>query len=98
MNYVGLEDDPTIPDGCELLRRIPLRRGINIIWDHNLQRWRPSSASFEDHHSGSPMSVVLWTVLEEDGRSPADVLKGHSDFGLAAITAGFARKQHQRIA
>lgn len=97
MNDVGLEDDPTIPDDCELLRRVPLRRDINIIWDHNLQRWRPSSASFENHHSGTPMSITLRTELEEGGRGPADVLKGHNNFGLAAITAGIAREQNQRV-
>lgn len=94
MNGDGLEDDPSIRDECELLRRVPLKRDVNIVWDDNQRRWRPSSASFQDHPNGSPMSVVLGDALVEAGRSALEVLAGHDGFGLAAIHAGTVR-DHQ---
>ncbi len=44
------------------------------------------------------MSVVLQDDLDRDGRDTREVLVGFEEFGLAAITAGFAREQNQRIA
>ena len=97
MGHTDLEDDLTIRDECELLRRIPVKPGINIIWDANQGRWRPSSASFRDHPDGSPMSIVLGDGLKEASRDPAEVLIGHSNFALAAITAGTARESQQHV-
>lgn len=88
-------DDNTIPDRAELLRRIP---PWLFIKDENLGRVRPSSAAFDDHPDGSPMSVVLADVIREAGRAPDSVLVGHTDYGLAMITAGAARDCHQGIA
>lgn len=98
MNHTDLEDDPTIRDECDLLRRIPVKPDVNIIWDDNQKRWRPSSASFKDHPNGTPMSIVLRDELENADRNPDEVLIGHDDFALAAITAGIARENQQCIA
>lgn len=93
-----VEDDPSIRNECELLRRVPLEINVNIIWDDNEKRWRPTSASFRDHPNGTPMSVVLGDELKAAGRNAAEVLIGHSDFVLAAITAGVARSNQQQVA
>ncbi len=97
MSGAGYEDDESIRDDCELLRRVQVKPEFTVVWDENLGRWRPSSAAFRDHPNGSPMSVVLRDVLEEQNRSLEEVLHGHTGFALAAITAGFARQCHQKI-
>jgi hypothetical protein len=88
-------DDPTIADDAVLWRRIP---PWHVIFDANLGRPRPSKAAFEDHPNGSPMSVVLAEEVARSGRAAADVLRGHEDFALAAITAGLARERNQGVA
>ncbi len=98
MNHMGLEDDPSIRDECELLRRIPIKLNVNVIWDDNLKRWRLSSASFKDHRNGTPMSIVPRDDLEQAGRKPEEVLFGHDNFALAAITAENAREYKQKVA
>lgn len=88
MQMDAYTDDATIADEAILLRRIPPR---HLVYDENLMRWRPSSAAFENHPDGSPMSVLLADVLRTSGRNAADALRGHEGFALAAITAGLAR-------
>jgi hypothetical protein len=83
-----LLDDPTIPDDAPLWRRIP---PLHVVFDHNLGRSRPSSAAFEDHPNGSPMSVVLGREVLDAGRSAQSVLLGHEGFALASVLAGFVR-------
>jgi hypothetical protein len=95
MPNAGYADDPTIPDPSELWRRIPPKQ---IVPDENLGGLRPSSAAFDNHRNGSPMSVHLADVLAELGRGPNTVLVGHDDFALAAITAGLARECGQGVA
>jgi len=56
MPYDHYSDDPTIPDDAERWRRIP---PWHFFHDENLRQIRPSSAAFEDHPNGSPMSVLL---------------------------------------
>ena len=97
MNYDEVEDDVSIRDECQLLRRIPNKPKLNIIWDDNLRRWRPSSASFEDHPNGTPMSVVLMDDLESAGRNVIEVTNNPEEFALAAITAGCARLNNQKV-
>jgi hypothetical protein len=87
-------DDPTIGNDVPLWRRIP---PWHIVFDENLGIWRPSSAAFEDHPDGSPMSVVLGQEVLADGRTPDSVLEAHEGFGLVSIGAGLARENHQGI-
>lgn len=98
MTTTYLKDDPSIRNECALLRRIPANSEMHIIWDNNLKRWCPSSASFDDHTDGSPMSVVLGDELDAAGRDAATVLDGHDRFALAAISAGIARRNRQAVA
>lgn len=84
-------DDPTISDEAELWRRIP---PWHFVRDENTQRVRPSSAAFDDHPDGSPMSVL---IAEEAG-APNPVLANYEGFALASITAGLARMCKQGVA
>ncbi len=94
MSERGYVDDPTIPDSSVLWRRIPPR---HFVRDENTGRMRPSSAAFEDHPNGSPMSVILGDVLLASGRFAEDALAGHADFALAAFAAGLARQFGQGV-
>lgn len=87
-------DDPSVADDVRLLRRIPPR---HFYFDQNLQRWRPSSAAFEDDEDGDPMSVYREDVIRREGGQPARVLSGHSDYGLAALMAGQVRSRNQTV-
>lgn len=88
------EDDSTIVDDSPLWRRIP---PWHMVFDENLGRYRPSSAAFEDHPDGTPMSVVLGQEVLDAGRSPESVLVGYDNFALASFTADLARANHQGI-
>lgn len=88
-------DDPTIANEAELWRRIPPR---HFVFDENLGQVRPSSAAFDNHPDGSPMSVLLAGAVRAQSRAERDVLSGHDGFGLAAITAGLARRCDQGVA
>jgi hypothetical protein len=87
-------DDPSIADDTNLFRRIP---SWHHFFDENENRWRPSSAAFEDDGDGDPMSVYLSTVLLGGNREPSDVLAGHQGYSLASITAGLARVNNQTV-
>lgn len=87
-------DDPTIGHEAPLWRRVPPR---HFVFDENRGAWRPSSAAFDDHPNGTPMSVVLGQEVLDAGRSPESVLIGHEDFGVVSFTAGFARANKQGI-
>lgn len=92
-------DDISIKDAILLLRRVPSKPKLTVIWDSNLNCWRPSSAAFDDHKNGSPMSITLSDTLGEIGRSYESVLSGYEDgFSLAAITAGIVREHDQGAA
>lgn len=88
-------DDPTILDRASLWRRIP---SWHVVYDQNLQRLRPSSAAFEDHPNGSPMSVILGDDVLQEGRTAASLMRPFPGFALAAITAGIARSCQQGVA
>jgi hypothetical protein len=85
------QDDPTIPDDADLWRRIPRWHLVN---DESIGQIRPSSAAFEDHPDGSPMSVVLGA----ESRGAESVLAGYPGFALASIKAGLARECQQGVA
>lgn len=87
-------DDPSIQDNTDLFRRIPPR---HCIFDENENRWRPSSAAFEDDDDGDPMSVYVSSVLLKENREPSTLLAGHEDYSLASITAGLARIHNQTV-
>lgn len=90
-------DDSSIPDKARLLRRIPIKPS-HIVCDPKVEGgMRPSSAAFENHPDGSPMSVQLEDVLRELGQEPDSALRNHEGFALAAITAGLVRSCNQGV-
>jgi hypothetical protein len=84
------DDDPSISDNENLLRRIPTTW---IHWDENGNP-NISSAAFKDEY----LSVYLESVMARAGRSPADAIQNYAGYGLAAITAANARALNQRVA
>lgn len=88
-------DDLSITDAASLWRRIP---PWHFVYDSNLQRWRPSSAAFDNDPDGAPMSVLLEEIVVAAGRVAPDCLIGHAGYALAAITAGLARTCQQGVA
>lgn len=95
MADAGYADDFTISNEAELRRRVSPR---HFVKDENLGMVRPSSAAFDDHPDGSPMSVYLADMLDEMGRDPDAVLACHTGYALASITAGLAREYQQGVA
>lgn len=87
-------DDPTIVDAASLWRRIP---PWHFVRDDNAGIMRPSSAAFENHPNGSPMSVILGDEILASGRLAEEVLAGHVGFALAVFTAGLARQSGQGV-
>ncbi|MCK5798943.1 MAG: hypothetical protein KAI47_17245 [Deltaproteobacteria bacterium] len=95
-NKTYIDDVEGIGDADLLLRRVPW---WHIIWDQNTERWRPSSAAFENNpKDGSPMSVRMGPLLESMGFSLASVLDDYPDFGLVEFPAGEARTKNQVVA
>ena len=87
-------DDHTIEDDMPLWRRIP---PMHVIFDENQGCWRPSSAAFDDHPNGTPMSVILGQEVMNARRTPESVLEGHERLGLTSFTAGLARTNNQGV-
>jgi hypothetical protein len=87
-------DDVVISDEVDLLRRIP---PWHFHADPNTSITRPSSAAFEDDEDGHPMSVYRSDVIEQTGRNPDRVLRGHENFALAAVRAGLVRSHAQTV-
>ena len=93
-------DDKSIQDDTLLYRRVlnqpdpPVKQ---IIWDGNLNCWRPSSAAFDNHKDGSGMSVALGDALAKNGLSPESVLDGHEGFSLVCFEASVPRAKQQKI-
>ncbi len=87
-------DDPTIANDAPLWRRIP---PWHFVFDENIGKWRPSSAAFDDHPDGSPMSAVLGQQVINSGRTAASILDAYEGFALAYFTAGLAREYRQGV-
>ena len=87
-------DDATVCDSDPLWRRI---HPDQVLFDRNLGSWRPSSAAFNDHPNGTPMSVVLGNDVLKASRSPEALLNDHAGYSLASVTAGLARSCEQIV-
>ena len=90
-------DDASIENHYRLLRRIPIEFNLFIVWDNNIGDWKMSSQAFRDHPSGTPMSVHVKEILQDNGLAADSVLAGHEGFALAYFTAGAARNLAQAI-
>ena len=86
------DNDPTIPDGERLFRRIHPQQLVPD--ERNAGRRRVSSGAFRDEE----LSIVIESTLSESGRQPADLLQAHSRHTLVAITAATARTHDQKVA
>lgn len=87
-------DDAAVTDETLLFRRIPPK---HVYFDENENRFRPSSAAFEDDGDGDPMSAHLSSVLVAEAREPVTLLAGHEGYSLASITAALARSKSQTV-
>lgn len=95
MADAGYSDDPTISNEEALLRRIPRK---HIIYDGNMGRERPTTAAFENHPDGSPMSVLLLPIYVAEVLTEPSRHALPEGFALASITAGLARQCTQGVA
>lgn len=95
MASVEYTDDLSIKDGDALWRRIAPDQ---FVMDENRGGYRPTSAAFGDHRSGTPMSIHVAKDALAEGHQPEDVLRGLAGFALAAFTAGAAREVNQGVA
>lgn len=86
-------DDPTIADEAHLWRRVTPDW---LVFDANLGCRRLSSQAFQNLEADR-LSVLLAQMVEESGRTPADVLSGYPGYSLASVLAGFARQHQQMI-
>lgn len=84
------EDDPSIPGGERLFRRIP-QTWVN--WDEEGNA-AISSAAFKDEE----LSINLESIMVRDSRPPEDAIRNYPGYGLAAITAAHARSLNQLVA
>ena len=89
MPETDLVDDKSIPDENPLWRRIHPEHWV----PGGQGNFRLSSAAFQDHPNGSPMSVFI--VGAESSVEAA--LRGYRGFGLAEFSAGLARRLDQGI-
>lgn len=88
-------DDSSIQNTDHVWRRIP---PYHLVFDDNHNKFRPSSAAFEDHPNGSPMSAQLASVLKTMGISPEAALKNYPKFGLVSLSVKLLRDTGQSIA
>ena len=85
-------DDPSIADVELLWRRI---RPDWVVYDKNLQRYRPKSIAFQNYKGTEAMSVILARARGNDAHTA--VSGRHSDYFVAEFTAGFARGLSQGV-
>ena len=70
---------------------------MHFYYDQTLERYRPSSAAFEDDSDGDPMSVYRNDVITAEQSTVERVMVGHEGFGLVALEAGRLRSKQQTI-
>ena len=89
-------DDLSIKNDGHLWRRIPPNPPF-LIHDKNRNCKRLSSAAFEDHRNGTPMSVAIAQIAEKHNRGSKDVLKDHAGYGLAGLVVKKIREYNLGI-
>lgn len=92
-----MADDPTIPDGSRLLRRIPADAN-HIIWSPNANAYTLSSQAFRNLQKQPPaFSINIETILQESGLTPDSVIKDSARYGLIALPVSLVRQQQQAV-
>ena len=89
MSEKSSTNEPSIADDEVLLRRLQ----PDWIVPGNHGRMRIASAAFKHEE----MSILFYSVLQNQGRTVQDALSGHSDNSLCSITAGLARELGQLV-
>ncbi len=88
-------DDPTIQKDAVLWRRI---HPSWCVRDENKGTLRVSSAAFDDSEDGTPLSVLLASLVAASGKQDLDVIADFPGYSIAGITAGIARSCGQGVA
>lgn len=82
----GVEDDESILDEERLVRRL---HPTHVIYDHNRQRWRATSAAFRPDPDG--VSVVLSSVLVSMSLTEKACVDGYDGHSAVVLEAGAVR-------
>jgi hypothetical protein len=89
MSETSSTNEPSIADD-EVLPRC-LQPDWIVPGNHG--RMRIASAAFKHEE----MSILFYSLLQNQGRTVRDALSGHSDNSLCSITTGLARELCQRV-
>ena len=84
-----ITDDPAIADHEVLLRRLH----ADWVVPGDRGRMRITSAAFKNFE----LSILFLSLMEQQGRSKEDALKGDPDSSLCSVTAGLARQLEQGV-
>jgi hypothetical protein len=87
---LSYEDDPSIPAGERLFRRIHLKQ---IVKDEDTGLARVSSGAFRD----KDLSINIETILREHGCDASHCLLGRQEHKLVSITAAISRGLNQVV-
>jgi hypothetical protein len=91
-----LPDDPSIGPDVRLYRLV---HPSFVGWNENDSRYTFSGAAFTNTPQTTEMSILLETLLHEQGRDPDDVLVGKREYhSIVALTAGLVREEGQTVA
>jgi len=89
------EDDPTITNDEQVLRRIHPDWWVEA---DTPEGWQLSSAAFNNDADGDPMSVHLSSTLAQLGRSQVSVVEKYPGYGLVWFYAYVPRELGQLLA
>ena len=92
-----MADDPTIPNGSLLFRRIPA--DVNyIVWDSTTKTYKLSSQAFRNLQKNPPaFSVNIECVLQELGLAIDSVIKDPTRYGLIGLPCALVRQHNQAV-
>ena len=88
-------EDAPVPDDVDVHRL--LHPDLDVAWDHDEGRWVVKSSAFQNTAGTNRMSVVCGDTLAELGRPPEDARRAMPDRYVAALTAGFVRREDQEV-
>lgn len=86
-----MQDDPTILDDDELLRRLHPRW---IVW---ADPPKISSAAFQNQKGLEKLSANLGSLMTQNAQTWEDLIAGMPDYGVASLSVGTARQHGQGV-
>ena len=90
-----LDPGGRVEDDVDLYRLVNPDGGA--VWDDDENRWKVSSAAFQNTSKTDRMSVVLGDTLDRMGRPPEDARATRPEWYVVALRAGFVRSEQQEI-